>query len=184
MVDLTLKEILKYDRLALNKSTSKPRLVGDEIWRYQINLRKWGYYAHRGHSLIASYYKIKTYVWGLLLGYEIYPESVGPGLSLAHRGPVIINRAARLGRGCRIHSGVNIGTAAGQHRKAPKIGDGVYIGPGAKLFGDICIADNVAIGANAVVNKDVLSACTVGGIPAKKISSKDARGLWIQIDYK
>lgn len=48
-------------------------------------------------------------------------------------------------------------------KKAPKIGDNVYIGPGAVLFGDIEIADNCWIGANAVVNKSFLEPYTYSG---------------------
>ena len=63
-----------------------------------------------------------------------------------------------------IHVGVNIGA---HHNKAPKIGNNVYIGPGAIIFGDIEIADNVSIGANATVNKSVFESNTVvAGTPA------------------
>ena len=51
----------------------------------------------------------------------------------------------------------------------PMIGNNVYIGPGAKLFGPITIGDNVTIGANAVVNRDIPSNCVVAGVPAKII---------------
>lgn len=53
------------------------------------------------------------------------------------------------------------------------IGKHVYIGPGAKIFGDIYIADDIAIGANAVVNKSFTTpGITVAGVPAKIISDK------------
>jgi serine O-acetyltransferase len=53
---------------------------------------------------------------------------------------------------------------------APKIGDHVYIGPGAKVFGDIEIADDVQIGANAVVNKSCMeNGAVLVGVPAKII---------------
>lgn len=54
----------------------------------------------------------------------------------------------------------------------------MYIGPGAKLFGKIHIGDNVAIGANAVVNKDVPSNVTVAGVPAKIISNKGSKAIF------
>jgi len=57
------------------------------------------------------------------------------------------------------------------------IGDNVYIGPGAKIFGAITIGDGVAIGANAVVHHDVSSGVTVGGVPARVISKKGSQGL-------
>lgn len=61
---------------------------------------------------------------------------------------------------------VNIGLKNG---KAPTIGNNVYIGPGAKLFGGIRIGDNVVIGANAVVNCDFPSNVSVAGVPARII---------------
>lgn len=86
------------------------------------------------------------------LGYSIPINVFGPGLSLPHRGNIIINPQTSIGENCRIHVGVNIGA---HHDKAPRIGNNVYIGPGAIIFGDIEIADNCFIGANATVNKCV-----------------------------
>ena len=79
-------------------------------------------------------------------------------------GPIIINGNAKIGTECRIHVGVNIGANGG---KSPIIGNDVYIGPGAKIFGEIVIADSVKIGANAVVNKSCAQkGATLVGIPA------------------
>lgn len=59
---------------------------------------------------------------------------------------------------------------------AATIGDNVFIGTGAKIIGDISIANNVVIGANSVVCKSIEEpGITVAGIPAKKISEKDSR---------
>ena len=94
----------------------------------------------------------------------------GPGLSIAHYGTIVVSTAARVGKNCRLHEGVNIGATNGSSR-APQIGDNVFIGTGAKIIGDITIADDVAIGANAVVVKSIQEqGITVGGVPAKKIS--------------
>ena len=99
------------------------------------------------------------------LGYSIPINVFGPGVSLPHRGNIIINPQVNIGENCRIHVGVNIGA---HHDKAPKIGNNVYIGPGAIIFGDITIADNCFIGANATVNKSVLEPnCVIAGTPAK-----------------
>jgi serine O-acetyltransferase len=60
----------------------------------------------------------------------------------------------------------------------PKIGDNVYIGPGAKIFGDIEIADGIAIGANSVVNRSFTEPnIGIAGIPAKKINDKGSEKL-------
>ena len=114
------------------------------------------------------------------LGYSISPNTFGPGLSIAHRGTIVVNGGARIGANCRIHVDVNIGTEAGKAFAAPTIGDNCYIGPGAKIFGSIEIGPNSVIGANSVVNKSFIEGNqTLGGIPAKKISDNSSAGLLI-----
>ena len=95
------------------------------------------------------------------------------GLAIVHVGTIVVSGDAKIGKNCRIHVCTNIGRAPSKSGVgAPKIGDNVYIGPGAKLFGDITIPDNCVIGANAVVNESIKESCTVAGVPAKKISNK------------
>ncbi len=110
----------------------------------------------------------------LKLGFTIPLGVFGPGLSISHFGTIVVNKHAVVGANCRIHPGVCIGGARG---RAPKLGNNVYIGPGAKIFGDITIGDNVAIGANAVVNEDVPDGVTVAGSPARVISMKGSFDL-------
>ena len=75
-----------------------------------------------------------------------------------------------------IQNNVNIG-ATGGSSKAPQIGDNVYIGPGAVIYGDIIIADNCYIGANSVVNKSFIEPSSViAGVPARVIKKDDK--LW------
>lgn len=101
-------------------------------------------------------------------GFTIPINTFGPGLSIAHRGTIVVNGAARIGANCRIHVCVNIGTAKDHFVDAPRIGNNVYIGPGAKIFGPIEIADDCVIGANAVVNKSCLiKGAKLLGIPAR-----------------
>lgn len=139
---------------------------------YLRYLRKLEYYTNvpslTGNFMRAYYdYKIRVSARGL--GYYIGINSCGPGLSLPHYGTVIISAEARLGKNCRVHVCVNIGRSAGE-KKAPQIGDNVYIGPSCVLFGDIKIASNVTIGANATVNKSVEEEhVVIAGTPAKII---------------
>lgn len=106
---------------------------------------------------------------GMKLGFTIPRHAFGPGLSLAHYGSIVVNGDVRVGRNARIHSGVNIGVA---HGKVPQIGDNVYLGPGAKLFGGITVGSGAVVGANAVVNRDVPPGAVVGGIPARIIADQ------------
>lgn len=58
----------------------------------------------------------------------------------------------------------------------PVLGDNIYIAPGAKIFGNIKIANRCRIGANAVVNKNCnIENATLVGVPAK-IITKDIEG--------
>jgi serine O-acetyltransferase len=115
------------------------------------------------------------------LGISISPNTFGPGLSIAHRGTIVVNGGARIGANCRLHTGVNIGTEAGKSDAAPLIGDNCYIGPGAKIFGPIEIGPNSVIGANAVVNKSFPAGSqTIAGIPATVISDKSSKGYLIE----
>ena len=100
-----------------------------------------------------------------------YQTTIGKGTKLGHGGiAVVINGRAVIGENCVIGSCVTIG---GKSRiyAAPQIGNYVYIATGAKVLGDITIGDNVVIGANSVVVKDVPSNCIVAGIPAKIIKT-------------
>ncbi len=86
-------------------------------------------------------------------GYSIPPNVMGAGCSIHCLGPVIMNGGVSVGENTRIHVGVHLGTGAGYANAAPKVGKNCYLGPGAKLFGDITLADCTVVGANAVVNK-------------------------------
>ena len=68
--------------------------------------------------------------------------------------PECVSRHARIGENRTLNSAVNIGVSP-TSPGAPHISNGVYIGPGAKLWNDITIADGVTIGANACVSKSV-----------------------------
>ena len=86
----------------------------------------------------------------------------------------MVNPQAKVGINCRIHEGVNIGATNGSD-KAPIIGNNVFIATGAKIIGDITIANDVCIGANAVVTKSITEPGTTwGGVPAKKISNNNS----------
>ena len=172
---------LEADRLSLGIKLKNPPVIGREIWKFQRLLRKIEYYTNckKGYfwKIYLSFLTLKFHNLSVKLGFSIRPNVCGPGLAL-HWQLVNIHPAAKIGANCLIHTCVNIGTKAGESAAVPRIGDNVYIGPGAKIFGDIIIADGIVIGANAVVNKSFLEpGITIGGVPAKKISDKGSEGL-------
>lgn len=93
------------------------------------------------------------------------------GFVIMHPIGIVINSKVRGGKNIVIESSVVIGDEKG---KAPVLGSNIFIGAGAKIIGGITIGDNVKIGANAVVVKDVPSNVTVVGIPAKIINKSMA----------
>lgn len=117
-------------------------------------------------------------------GLSIPPGVFGRGLSIAHYGSIVVNNEASVGRFCRIHSATNIGTYKGG---APTVGNFVYIGPGAVLYGDITIGDEVAVGANAVVGNDFDGPATIAGAPARVVSTEGSGAVmptWMQSAYQ
>ena len=107
-------------------------------------------------------------------GYHIPINVFGPGLSIAHIGPILINAKSRVGKNCRIQTGVTLGATNGKG-DAPVLGDNIFLGEGCKIIGNVSIADHCAIGANAVVVKSIVEEGTThGGVPAKKISSNSS----------
>jgi serine O-acetyltransferase len=115
-------------------------------------------------------------VWA---GVGISPQAViGPGLYIGHFGQIIVNGQARIGANATLSQEITIGfTPTGPRMGTPVIGDRVYVAPGAKLFGAITIGDDVTIGANAVVNRDVEDRSVMGGVPARLISKKGSFDL-------
>jgi serine O-acetyltransferase len=177
-----LKAYCEADGESLQVSGNALARLTNEIYVFQMRMRKLEYAINCGRNPIKTLYrKILFRKLSVKLGFSISPNTFGPGLSIAHRGTIVVNGGARIGANCRIHVGVNIGTEAGKSAAAPAIGDNCYIGPGAKLFGEINIGSNTVIGANAVVNKSFPEGNqTLGGIPASVISSKSSDGLLIK----
>ena len=176
-------EYLRADEQALGVSGTRwiNRIV-NPIYRFEYSLRKYEYmyncYYHTILKPIVIFIGFRHRALGCKLGFTIPINVFDKGLSIAHIGTIVVNAGAKVGKNCRIHTCTNIGVSAGTKSGAPILGNNVYIGPGAKIFGNIVIADNVAIGANAVVNKSFeTSNITIAGIPAKKVSNKGAVGF-------
>jgi len=124
--------------------------------------------------LLAPLFRLRAVRLGELLGFTVPMHVTGPGFSIAHAGTVVISHLASVGSNCRIHTDVCIGEA---EESAPVIGDDVWIGPGAKIFGPVTVGDGAVIGANAVVLDDVPPGVTVAGAPARIVSSRDSSRL-------
>lgn len=173
---------LQMDEQSLGIKRGLRTYLFDDIWSYQKTLRKLEYLINCSNGIIGkvitNYYRIVHRKKGRKLGFSIPPNVIGPGLAISHAGTIVINGKAKIGANCRLHVCVNIGADIKHGKGAPVIGDDCYIGPGVKMYGNIQIGNNVAIGANSVVNKSFDSNSTIAGSPAKIISAKG------RLDYR
>jgi len=102
--------------------------------------------------LVILFHRIRA-AWGIELSLN---ATIGEGFLIFHYGGIFIGSRVVIGKNCSISHDVTIGLAGrGVRRGAPVIGDNAYIAPGAKVSGRIRIGNNVKIGANAVVERNV-----------------------------
>jgi serine O-acetyltransferase len=139
-------------------------------WRYTIRNAA----IRKPLSLI---YKVLFKVVQVITGVELPCEvPVGRNFRIDHFGEIIISGFASFGNDCIIRNGVTVGLKRTDTPVAPKIGDNVDIGSGAKVLVGITIGNNVCIGANAVVISDVPDNSLAVGNPARIIPMKNRKG--------
>ena len=132
------------------------------IWRYIKYLRYSEYYTlkYRKSKNIANLLMLLLSLHILRkmsykTGFQIPPFTCGKGLTIWHWGSIIINENVRIGENCTLHPGVLIGWKDSEHPGCAKIGDNVFIGSGTKVIGPVTIGNNVILGQNLVITKDI-----------------------------
>lgn len=103
-----------------------------------------------------------------LTGVEIHPGAkIGRRFFIDHANGVVIGETSEIGDDVMLYHQVTLGgTSMAQTKRHPTIGNHVLIGAGAKILGPVVVGDNSAVGANAVVVKDVAADSSAVGIPA------------------
>lgn len=141
-----------------------------------------GFLACQAHRLAHSFWKSGRTALALLIqnrvselfAVDIHPRAeIGTGLLIDHATGLVIGETAVVGNNVTIFHSVTLGgtgKAAGDGH--PKIRDGVIIGAGAKLLGNIEVGRNARIGAGAVVLKEVPPGATAVGNPARLVGSR------------
>jgi serine O-acetyltransferase len=166
--------LIKTDLYRYTGTISLKAFISTYLWLPGFNYTFWfrirSIYKFKIVSLILHRKKI-------LFGIDLSQANIGEGFYIAHHGTIVVNPLAVIGKNCNISQGVTIGKAnTGPKAGVPVIGDYVYIGPGAKIFGNIRIGNNVAIGANSVVTNDVPDNGVVVGVPARVVSYEGSKG--------
>ncbi|XP_062216521.1 probable serine acetyltransferase 4 [Phragmites australis] len=111
-----------------------------------------------------------------VFGVDIHPGAcIGCGILFDHATGIVIGETAVIGNDVSILHGVTLGgTGKDSGDRHPKVGDGVLIGAGASVLGNVHIGTGAKIGAGAVVLRDVPEGTTAVGNPAKEIGKKAA----------
>ena len=144
----------------------KPAKFWDPGRKLLLSIRH--YQTIKGNGLLSKLIR-KTVVfryrfWSAISGAEIDLDcKIGGGLLIPHPNGIVIHPSAEIGVNCLIFQQVTL-------TQDVKLGYRVDIGAGARLLGPIQVGNNVQIGANAVVTRDVLSGQTMVGVPARNIA--------------
>jgi serine O-acetyltransferase len=119
-----------------------------------------------GHKDLAYFFQMRV---SEIFGVDIHPAArIGRGIMIDHAHSVVIGETAVVGDNVSmLHSVTLGGTGKEEEDRHPKIGDGVLIGAGAKVLGNIRVGKCSRIAAGSVVLKDVPPCKTVAGIPAR-----------------
>src|SRR5580658_3727854 len=140
------------------------------VWFYRINHWLWN------HSfwLLARWL---SQVARFLTGIEIHPGAkIGRRLFIDHGLGVVIGETAIVGDDVTLYQGVTLGgTGKEQGKRHPTIEDGVVVGSGAKILGNITVGKNCRIGAGSVVLRNVPADSTVVGVPGHIIFREGKR---------
>ena len=131
--------------------------------------------------IVGPFVKLAKFVWCELCMSAQFPTSteIGPGLRLPHGGRgVMIYPLTKIGSNCTIFQWATIGAIEvidddnfeqWEWAAFPTIGDNVYIGCGAQIFGNVHVGDRARIGFGAVVVKDVPADATVKPVPGEMV---------------
>ncbi len=130
------------------------------LWFYRLNHWLWTH----GLRLLARWL---SQVARLATGIEIHPGAlIGRRLFIDHGMGVVVGETTIIGDEVTIYQGVTLGgTGKDTGKRHPTIGNGVVIGAGSRVLGNIEIGNNSRIGAGSVVLRSVPSDSTVVGVP-------------------
>ena len=121
--------------------------------------------------------RVLSQVTRFFTGVEIHPAAqLGRRFFIDHAMGVVIGETTVVGDDCVLYQGVTLGgTGKECGKRHPTLGNNVTVGAGAKVLGNIQIGDNVKVGGNSVVVKDVPENCTVVGSPGRVVRRNGCR---------
>ncbi|EWT01443.1 serine acetyltransferase [Intrasporangium oryzae NRRL B-24470] len=145
-------------------------------------------WAHRGTHALWSLpggrlpARVLAQVSRFATGVEIHPGAqLGRRFFIDHGMGVVIGETAEVGDDVMLYHGVTLGgRSLAKVKRHPTVGNRVTIGAGARVLGPVLIGDDVQVGANSVVVKDVPAGAVATGIPAMiRFPKRDAANQWV-----
>jgi serine O-acetyltransferase len=164
---LLMYEAFRHDVRRMYETTSGPRwrritevarsasMHGVAVFRFRTWLRQQPFPVK---LLLAPLSMFLDYRMRMAWGIEIHRGArIGKGLLIVHNGGIFVSSQSVIGENFTMAHDVTIGTGGGQGPRsgAPMIGDNVTVNAGAKVYGKIRVGNNVRIGPNTIVNKDI-----------------------------
>lgn len=140
------------------------------IWAHRLNHRLW----NAGLTTLARF---GSHLARFLTGIEIHPAAqIGKRFFIDHGLGVVIGETAVIGDNVMLYQQVTIGgTGKRKGKRHPTLANGVVVGAGAKVLGNVTVGARSQVGAGSVVVKDVPPDCTVVGIPGRVIIQEGRR---------
>jgi len=163
LLDLLTEDFRTYDRNPLEPGFWAVALHRMGNWRMGVKPRIL-------RAPLSVLYKIAfisvDWLWGIDLGYTV---KLGRRVRLWHHGGMVLT-ARSIGNDVVIRHNTTMGIARSEQKtKRPIIEDGVDIGAGACILGDVTIGHDSVVGANAVVIDSFPPSSVVVGVPARAI---------------
>ncbi|YCH19587.1 serine O-acetyltransferase [Arthrobacter sp. D1-29] len=132
------------------------------VWSHRVAHALWQHRKLKGAARLLSQLSRS------LTGIEIHPgATIGRRLFIDHGTGIVVGETAEIGDDVLMYQGVTLGgRALNRTKRHPTIGNRVMLGAGAKILGPVVVGDDAAVGANAVVVRDVPAQSVAVGIPA------------------
>ena len=165
--NLSLWDLIKEDWQANGKDWTKPgfraiAVYRFGVWRMGVNNKL----LRAPLSLLYRFlFRHVRNSYGIEFPYSI---KAGRRIVIEHQSGIVVHGNVEMGDDCILRQGVTLGNKnLDRPFDAPKLGNRVNVGAGAKILGAVTLGDDAAVGANAVVLCDVPAGAIAAGIPAK-----------------
>ncbi len=148
------------------------------IQAYRISHWLW----QKGRRDLAYFFQMRA---SEMFGVDIHPAArVGKGIMIDHAHAIVIGETAVVGDNVSmLHSVTLGGTGKEEEDRHPKISDGVLIGAGANVLGNIRVGHCSRVAAGSVVLQDVPPCTTVAGVPAKIVGEAGCDQPAVNMDH-